>query len=62
MRTRKPKEYKVTVVRSPRTPEEDIRIRQEITDVLYRAKMESLRKQAEQAAKEEAERKQKEKE
>ena len=45
MRTRKPKAYKVTVIRCPRTPEEDIRIRQQITDVLYRAKMESLQKQ-----------------
>ncbi len=46
MRTRKKKEYEVTVIRCPRTPEEDIRIRQEITDVLYRAKMEVLQKQA----------------
>lgn len=46
MRKAKKKDYVVTVIRKERTPEEDIRIRQEITDVLYRAKMESLQKQA----------------
>ena len=46
MQKRQKKAYVAAVVRCPRIPKEDIRIQKEMTDVLYRSKMESLQKQA----------------
>lgn len=46
----KKKEYKVTVSYCEHTPEEAARLEKEITAELYRAKMISLKRQAEKVA------------
>ncbi len=45
-------EVKVTVIHLPRTPEEDIRIRAEITKVLYEKKMLAIQRREERAKRE----------
>lgn len=46
------KEVNVSVVHLPRTPEEDIRIRAEITRVLYEKKMLAIQRREERAKRE----------
>lgn len=46
MPKRTPKKYNVTVSYAERTPEEAARIEQEITEAIYRCKMEIIKRKA----------------